>query len=589
VPAEDETEEQKARLKGWRVVRGIKGLKNLIDDAAQLLGISKQKPVSRSRLVLEVYQRDAAPLTVVDLPGTVRSHKVDTVVDDIDQIVDTWINNPNSIILAILSASDAKENQGILQKIGQVDPSGKRSFGILTKPDLIQGGDEMLQDWLSMVRGDNSLSRFQKGCHVLKNRSPAELKSKPTVAGRNEIEKDYFMNSPTWRWAWDMRLAGIESLKSRLQILLMSKIMEWAQRAVHDVKKKLSDLDRELKSKKFDRKSEEEMRKQFQVQLKKMSDLLKEGVTGQVHSHFFNFSHFNNAESKFGIKEGEKDVEEVWTKIDPKWLRSRLEHKYDHFEFLVLDGGHTPGLIYDHKKALPGPEELKKVVDRVQEVLRRTVGEEQKGSTDPQRLNLFFWEYSKNWYDLGRDLIDVTSDFSMEFIESVVEGYMTKGDIFERRIKNDAQNATLPNGTSDGASGNHGKSGNPTVAPSKSDTVKCIIEHPSVQQGQEQRKDRAIEALQQLELDRRRPMKIRDTRFSEAVMERDHERQYTSLKALQQTSDDPTTGTPKGLAEKIGNHTEKGKRQSAAEKMIDDALAFYKVTSPQKPVTLNAC
>ncbi|KAJ0502848.1 putative dynamin stalk domain, dynamin, GTPase domain, Dynamin superfamily [Helianthus annuus] len=64
----------------------------------------------------------------------------ESIVEDIERMVRTYIEKPNSIILAIFPA-----NQSDAMKLArEVDPSGERTFGVLTKLDLMDKGTNAL-------------------------------------------------------------------------------------------------------------------------------------------------------------------------------------------------------------------------------------------------------------------------------------------------------------------------------------------------------------------------------------------------------------------------------------------------------------
>jgi dynamin 1-like protein len=59
------------------------------------------------------------------------------IEDKIRSIVKYYIQNPNTIILCVLPANVDLANSDALKIAQEVDPHGERTYGVLTKMDLI--------------------------------------------------------------------------------------------------------------------------------------------------------------------------------------------------------------------------------------------------------------------------------------------------------------------------------------------------------------------------------------------------------------------------------------------------------------------
>ncbi|OAA44735.1 Dynamin [Cordyceps fumosorosea ARSEF 2679] len=85
-----------------------------------------------------------------------------------------YMKEPRSIILAVVSAKNDYVNQIVLKLASKADPGGKRTLGVITKPDVLIPGSGSERDFISLAR--NQEVEFRLGWHVLRNRdTEAEL------------------------------------------------------------------------------------------------------------------------------------------------------------------------------------------------------------------------------------------------------------------------------------------------------------------------------------------------------------------------------------------------------------------------------
>ncbi|KAL9123734.1 MAG: hypothetical protein Q9217_006866 [Psora testacea] len=85
-------------------------------------------------------------LSVIDVPGIFRTTEEGITTEEdkllIKNMVRRYIENPRTIILAVVAAKVDITTTEILDMAAEVDPSGQRILGILTKPDLVDKGAE---------------------------------------------------------------------------------------------------------------------------------------------------------------------------------------------------------------------------------------------------------------------------------------------------------------------------------------------------------------------------------------------------------------------------------------------------------------
>ena len=155
-------------------------------------------------------------LSVIDVPGIFRTTEKGKTTDEdkslVKKMVRRYIENPRTIILAVVAANVDIATTEILDMAAEVDPSGQRTLGILTKPDLVDKGAE--HDTMDLVRGRKK--KLKLGYCIVRNRGKQERNL--TSAERNRLESDFFQTDP-WS-SLDRGRVGISALSPRLRDLL---------------------------------------------------------------------------------------------------------------------------------------------------------------------------------------------------------------------------------------------------------------------------------------------------------------------------------------------------------------------------------
>jgi len=131
----------------------------------------------------------------------------------VKHIVQSYMENPRSVILAVVPANVDVATQEILETADEVDPDGQRTLGVLTKPDLVDKGTE--PGVIDLIEGRKH--QLALGWHLVRNLGQQE--SSDLAKDRHEIERLFFKTEPPFNnLAADK--VGIPALKLRLQELL---------------------------------------------------------------------------------------------------------------------------------------------------------------------------------------------------------------------------------------------------------------------------------------------------------------------------------------------------------------------------------
>lgn len=221
------TQEQEDLLNHNITIHHTSELPEIIVQATKIMGLEEMAQgkgaFAKDVLRIEIAGPDQPHLTLVDLPGLIHSeNKLQTATDVevIGKLVEKYIGNLRTIILPVISAKNDYANQIILKKAREADPEGRRTLGIITKPDDLYPGSDNEKAFINLAKnGDVS---FALGWHVLRNRNAQEMKS--SFADREHKEVQFFATTD-WSHLPDDNL-GIASLRSRLSDLLYQHIKQ---------------------------------------------------------------------------------------------------------------------------------------------------------------------------------------------------------------------------------------------------------------------------------------------------------------------------------------------------------------------------
>lgn len=191
------------------------------------------KGINRQPINLKVYSPHVLSLTLVDLPGLTKVPIGDQPTDIEKQtrtLISEYIAKPNSIILAVSPANVDLVNSESLKLARQVDPTGKRTIGILTKLDLMDHGTNAL-DILS-----GRVYPLKLGFIGVVNRSQQDIQGNKSMSDALQAEREFFRMHPAYRNIASR--CGTQYLAKTLNTTLMGHIRE----RLPDIKARLNTL-----------------------------------------------------------------------------------------------------------------------------------------------------------------------------------------------------------------------------------------------------------------------------------------------------------------------------------------------------------
>nr|POF26287.1 dynamin-related protein dnm1 [Quercus suber] len=191
------------------------------------------KGINRQPINLKIYSPHVLSLTLVDLPGLTKVPIGDQPTDIEKQtrnLISEYIAKPNSIILAVSPANVDIVNSESLKLARYVDPTGKRTIGVLTKLDLMDHGTNALDILTGRVYP------LKLGFIGVVNRSQQDIQVNKPMEEALASERDFFRMHPAYRNIASR--CGTQYLAKTLNTTLMGHIRE----RLPDIKARLNTL-----------------------------------------------------------------------------------------------------------------------------------------------------------------------------------------------------------------------------------------------------------------------------------------------------------------------------------------------------------
>ncbi|OLL25191.1 Dynamin-related protein DNM1 [Neolecta irregularis DAH-3] len=214
------------RFSDFSLIRG-----EIENETARIAGMNKG--INRLPINLKIYSPHVLNLTLVDLPGLTKIPIGDQPTDierQIRMLISEYIAKPNSIILAVSPANVDLVNSEGLKLARQVDTSGKRTIGVLTKLDLMDHGTNALEILSGRVYP------LKLGFIGVVNRSQYDIQENKSLSEALRAEEEFFQCHPAYRNI--AHRCGTQYLAKSLNQTLMSHIRE----KLPDIKARLNAL-----------------------------------------------------------------------------------------------------------------------------------------------------------------------------------------------------------------------------------------------------------------------------------------------------------------------------------------------------------
>uniref|UniRef100_A0A4W3IJW2 Interferon-induced GTP-binding protein Mx-like n=1 Tax=Callorhinchus milii TaxID=7868 RepID=A0A4W3IJW2_CALMI len=213
---------------------------------AQDIIAGKGVGISHELISLQIEASNVPDLTLIDLPGIARvavGKQPLNIGDQIKQLIKSFIEKQETINLVVVPCNVDIATTEALKMAQEVDPSGERTVGILTKPDLVDKGTE--KTVVEIIQ--NQVVELKKGYIVVKCRGQQDINEKLTLRRALEKEKVFFEEHQHFRFLIDEGKASIPCLAKRLTSELVDHIKKWLPKFEKELSDRIYTITQELK------------------------------------------------------------------------------------------------------------------------------------------------------------------------------------------------------------------------------------------------------------------------------------------------------------------------------------------------------
>jgi GTPase SAR1 family protein len=332
-PSSSRTESEKVFIDNYPIrTGGIEDFESLVNGAKNhlrktLTKDQKTDSVFEDVLHVEVTNPNWPPLSLVDLPGLILSPNPQQTSEDVtivDNLVEKYMENPKSIILAVVAADYDLPVQKVFQLIKKYDPLGKRTMFVITKPDKVLCKSNDLPQFVLYAQNKLPHYCFELGWHIVRNRG--ENDDDRTMDERDAAEKEFFAQA-----SWSKRLnrdqLGINKLRERLSILLERHTRSEMPGVLNEIDETLNECREEI-SKLGQARSTSDAQKLYLITIsQRFESLVRQAVNG----HYDDASFFRS------------DLPES----NPRKLRAALQNLNEDFARRMRTNGHAKEIYSD--------------------------------------------------------------------------------------------------------------------------------------------------------------------------------------------------------------------------------------------------
>ncbi|KAJ8117818.1 hypothetical protein OPT61_g1076 [Boeremia exigua] len=424
VPDHSHNEAERTSLSNFQeTLDSFQELPDLIENAKKAMAIgSFGRAFSKDLLRIEISGPDRPHLTIVDLPGLIHSETKQQSAADIElvqDVVKSYMTEPRSIILAVVSAKNDYANQIVLKLARAADVNGTRTLGVITKPDTLMPGSDSEMMYVSLAQ--NLDVEFRLGWHVLKNMDSETGAWAPT---KRDSEERRFFAEGIWRTLPESIL-GIVTLRERLSKLLLAQIAAELPSLIEEIEIKSTTCRTQLQKLGLPRASVEEQRLYLLTLSQAFQSLTKAAVDGTYNSDFF-----GDAKTDIGY---EKRIRAVIQNLNESFAKTmtREGHYYvitDPCDDDPIEIGSTKVKVVTRKQFLA----------RIESLMKRTRGCELPGTFNPMIISDLFLDQSRPWQVLATQHMEQVAQAVTQFLQHLVSHIAdasTGGALFQTLVE----------------------------------------------------------------------------------------------------------------------------------------------------------
>ncbi|PHU08795.1 Dynamin-related protein 3A [Capsicum chinense] len=215
--------------------------REILAETEKEVGVNKG--VSDKQIRLKICSPNVLNITLVDLPGITKVPVGDQPSDieaRIRNMIMSYIKQETSIILAVSPANADLANSDALQMAKEVDPTGTRTIGVITKLDIMDKGTDARNFLLGKV------IPLRLGYIGVVNRSQEDINNNRSIRQALAHEEQFFRDYHVYRGLSDR--CGIPQLAKKLNQILEQHIRNVLPTLKTDLTSHLVAVEKELRS-----------------------------------------------------------------------------------------------------------------------------------------------------------------------------------------------------------------------------------------------------------------------------------------------------------------------------------------------------
>ncbi|XP_016549053.1 dynamin-related protein 3A isoform X2 [Capsicum annuum] len=215
--------------------------REILAETEKEVGVNKG--VSDKQIRLKICSPNVLNITLVDLPGITKVPVGDQPSDieaRIRNMIMSYIKQETSIILAVSPANADLANSDALQMAKEVDPTGTRTIGVITKLDIMDKGTDARNFLLGKV------IPLRLGYIGVVNRSQEDINNNRSIRQALAHEEQFFRDHHVYRGLSDR--CGIPQLAKKLNQILEQHIRNVLPTLKTDLTSHLVAVEKELRS-----------------------------------------------------------------------------------------------------------------------------------------------------------------------------------------------------------------------------------------------------------------------------------------------------------------------------------------------------
>lgn len=198
--------------------------------------------VSPVPMTLRIVSPKLPGLSMVDMPGLTKvaiDGQPKSIVTELENMARDYVKHENVIILAVTPANADLATSDALRLAREVDPTGERTVGVLTKIDIMDPGTNC-RDVL-----DGLTYTLRNGWIGVVNRGQRDIDNKVDMRAARSKEMDFFNSSKDYA---GLRNVGTDHLSHDLSDKLIASVRRQLPNISGFLNKSIMDLNKELEA-----------------------------------------------------------------------------------------------------------------------------------------------------------------------------------------------------------------------------------------------------------------------------------------------------------------------------------------------------